>query len=204
MRSLKINRTRISKRALTEAADVLRDGGVAVFPTETAYGLAVDPRNARAVAEVFRIKGRSTRKSLPYVAASVAAVRKHFQLKGAAAKLAARHWPGPLTLILPFKKGSAIAKACGEKTGAVRVPSSAWARAIAKAAGGIATSTSANVSGAETLYKGTQIVKEFNSRKRKPSLLLDAGALPKRAPSTIVGFLKGNALVIRQGSVRIS
>jgi L-threonylcarbamoyladenylate synthase len=203
MRVLKINRTRVSKRALAEAAAVLRAGGVVVFPTETAYGLAADPRNAEAVREIFRIKGRSPEKSLPFVAASVAVVRKNFVIDPISAKLARRHWPGPITLVLSFKRRNRIAAATHEKTGAVRVPASAWARALACEAGGVVTSTSANLSGDATAYRGSELIRVFKNRRTGPALVLDAGALPRRAPSTIVRVRRGGVMVLRQGAVKV-
>ena len=98
MRSIKITRTRVQKKALAEAERALLAGEVVAFPTETAYGLAADPRNPKAVGEVFRIKGRSTAKALPFVAADAPSVAKQFVLKGKAQSLARKYWPGPLTI----------------------------------------------------------------------------------------------------------
>ncbi len=203
MRTVKITRTRVGKKALAEARRVLLAGEVLVFPTETAYGLAADPRSAHAVREVFSIKGRSRRKPLPFIAAAYADVAKHFLLAGKAAKNARAHWPGPLTVVLPFKKGSVIAKVSGQKFGAVRVPGSAWARAVARAAGGIVTSTSANVSGDSAIYGASKVIAAFRGRRHVPSVVLDAGTLPQRPPSTIVRFEKEKVIVLRQGSVKI-
>ncbi len=206
MRTLKIDRRRVAKRTLVEVEHVLREGDVIAFPTETAYGLAADPRNPKAVRKVFLVKGRSLAKALPFVAASAKDVVRHFALTPAALRLGRKHWPGPLTIVLPFKKGSPLARVArtsGQKTGAVRVPASAWARAVAAAAGGIATSTSANVSGDSTVYAAAEVLASFRGRRHAPALVLDAGKLPKRAPSTIVAFEKGKAVVLRQGTVKI-
>ncbi len=189
MRTIKIARTRVSKRALKEATDVLRGGGVVVFPTETSYGLAADPSNPKAVRCVYAIKERSRRKPLPFIASSWQAVEKMFTLRGKARALALRYWPGPLTLVLSFKKG--------RKTGAVRVPSSAWARAIAHAAGGLVTSTSANISGESAVYNSRGIARSFAGRDRTPDLFLNAGVLPKRRASTIVRVKNDTIEVLR-------
>jgi L-threonylcarbamoyladenylate synthase len=202
MRTIKITRTRVQKKALAEAERTLLAGEAVAFPTETAYGLAADPRNPKAVREVFRIKGRSSAKALPFIAANVAAVAKQFILKGGAADMGRKHWPGPLTLVLPFKRGSVLAKVSGQTTGAVRVPASAWARALADAVGGIVTSTSANMSGDGTYYSAAKVIASFRGR-RALALVLDAGTLPQRLPSTIVAFKKGKAVVLRQGTVKI-
>ncbi|HTK04016.1 MAG TPA: L-threonylcarbamoyladenylate synthase [Candidatus Eisenbacteria bacterium] len=203
MKIIRISRNRVSRRPLGEAAAVLAAGGAIVMPTETAYGLAADPANAAAVAGVFRIKGRPGRKPLPLIAASIADVRRAFVLSGQAATLAKKHWPGPLTLVLPLKKGVRLAAAAGERTGAVRVPASAWARAIAEAAGGLITSTSANVSGEATLYDARQVIASFRGRHRLPELVLDAGRLPVRRPSTIARVKRGTIEILRQGTVKV-
>src|SRR5687768_11913794 len=104
MRIIRIDRHRVSKRALAEAVAALKAGGAIVMPTETAYGLAADPANAAAVAGVFRLKGRPGSKPLPLIAASIDDVRRVFILTGKALVLAKRHWPGPVTLVLPFRK----------------------------------------------------------------------------------------------------
>ena len=201
MRVINITRTRVGKKALAEVRRALLAAEVVAFPTETAYGLAADPRNPKAVREVFRIKGRSGAKALPFVAAGEAAVAKQFVLKGRAAGLARKHWPGALTIVLPFKKGSMLAKVSGQKTGGVRVPASAWARAVARAAGGIATSTSANLSGEKSIYGAAKVIAAFRGR-RAPAIVLDAGTLPQRPPSTVVAFKNGKAVVLRQGTVK--
>lgn len=196
-------RTRVAQRALAEAAAVLRSGGVVAVPTETAYGLAADPGDAAAVRRVFRIKGRPVGKPLPLIASCLADVRRTFVLEGRALALARKHWPGPLTIVLPFRKGGRLPAAAGERTGAVRVPRSAWARALAKAAGGLVTSTSANVSGEAPIYDARKVVASFRGRRHAPDLVLDAGKLPVRKPSTIVRVKKGKIEVLREGPIKV-
>ena len=177
MKIIRISRNRPSRRALDEAA---------------------------AVRRIFLVKGRSGRKPLPLIAASLAGVRRRFVLAGSALGLARRHWPGPLTLVLAYKKrGTSLAASAGERTGAVRVPRSAWARAIAAVAGGLVTSTSANLSGEATLYDPRKVAASFRGRRHAPDLMLDAGLLPVRRPSTIVRLKRGIIEVLRQGSVKV-
>ncbi len=203
MRTIVIQRGRIGKRALLEATRVLRAGGVVVFPTETSYGLAVDPSNRDAIRRIYVIKGRSESKPLPLIAASRPAVEKTFVLHGVAKKLALRHWPGPLTLVLPLKK-KGLPAANNGKDGAIRVPSSAWARALARSCGGIITSTSANLSGDAALHDPDDIVRAFSSKKITPDLFLNAGRLPSRTASTIVRVKRGILVVLRAGAVEVT
>ena len=202
MRVLRINPSRVSVAALEKAAAVLRSGGVVAFPTETTYGLAVDPSCGDAVRRIFAIKGRAVTKPLPLVAAEAAAVRRAFATGSGMKKLADR-WPAPLTLILPRRPGLRLPALMGRRGGAVRVPTSPWARALAQAAGGLVTSTSANVSGGSNSYSGAAVRAAFAGRTQQPDLLLDAGPLPKRPPSTIVAVRLGRPVVLRQGEERV-
>ncbi len=199
MRSLRITGTRISSRMFAEISDSLRAGGVVAFPTDTAYGLAADPWNATAVKKIFSIKGRAVRKPLPLIAASMAEVEKRFMVRGAARHLASHYWPGPLTLVLPFKRGERPSSFGA--TGAVRVAASAIARAVAAAFGGIVTSTSANLSGESPIYDPAEIRRTFRDRARQPDIFLDAGKLPPRKPSTIAVVRRGKIEILREGSV---
>jgi L-threonylcarbamoyladenylate synthase len=202
MVSRKIDGEAVDEGALAEAAAVLRAGGVVAFPTETSYGLAADPRSSAAVRRIFAIKGRPETKPLPLIAADVAAVRRAFAIPHALRSLAAC-WPAPLTLILPRHLGQRLPALLGRRDGAVRVPDHAWARALAAACDGLVTATSANVSGAPNLYSGTAVRRTFAGRPVQPDLILDAGRLPPRQPSTIVAMRRGQPVVLRQGEYRL-
>ncbi|MDD5251804.1 MAG: L-threonylcarbamoyladenylate synthase [Patescibacteria group bacterium] len=207
MRVLRVSRSHVSNSALREAVTVLRRGGVVVFPTETAYGLAADPANRRAVARIYRIKGRNSEKKLPLVASSAEQVRRAVVLRGQLKQLAEKHWPGPLTVVAPAKhrplQHSSTPAPQHFFTIAVRVPGSALVRRLCREFGTPLTATSANLAGHPTLYSGAAVRKEFAGRRHQPDLLLDAGRLPRRPPSTIVGVRKGRLVVLRQGGLRI-
>lgn len=207
MRVIKINRHRISKKVLDEVAAALRAGQVVAYPTETAYGLAADPDNADAVAQVYRIKGRPDYKPLPLIASDIQMVRKYAKLSGKLAQLAEKHWPGPLTLILSLR-GAAVLRPRGnpvsQRTVAIRVPASVIARKIATALGHPITSTSANLSGRPTIYSGSGVITTFANRKFQPDIILDAGALPMHLPSTIIALEHGKVKVLRQGEIKIA
>ena len=202
MLHLKINPRRIDPAVLKRAAAVLRRGGVVVFPTETAYGLAVDPSKSAAIAKIFAIKGRPETKALPLIAATPAAVKKAFVITSAMKKLSAR-WPAPLTLVLPRRRGQRLPALLGRRNGAVRVSTSLWARALAQAGGGLITSTSANLSGTPSNYQAAKIIRDFSHRPIMPDLLLDAGRLKATPPSTIVAWRKGKMTVLRKGPVKL-
>lgn len=199
MRITKINRFRISQKALAEAGAILRNGGVVAFPTETAYGLAADPAQLEAIQKVFAIKGREVRKQLPFVAADTDQVERYFTLDKPFSELAQQHWPGPLTLVLsakrtPLTQWPAVA---------VRVPDAAWASALPQELYRPLTSTSANLAGQPACYSAAAIKRQFRDQPVQPDLILDAGSLPKRPVSTIVAMQNRRLTVLRPGPIAV-
>src|ERR687886_2122629 len=132
--------------AIDEAAKWIVNGGVVALPTDTLYGLAVSPFRADAVARVFEVKGRSVERALPLIADDREAVEVHLgRLSPLAERLAARFWPGPLTLVVAAP--AALARGVTDTgTVGVRVPANDVARAIARACEMPITATSANIS----------------------------------------------------------
>jgi L-threonylcarbamoyladenylate synthase len=182
-----------------DAADWIRRGGVVAFPTETFYGLAVDPTQPDAVAAVFHIKGRPDGMALPLVAASMAQVETLLgPLQGASARLAAVFWPGPLSLVLDAPPSIAPAVHGGTHTVAVRVPAHAIARALAEAYGHPITATSANRSGEPPVEDLAGLAAIAADRR---VVVLDGGRTPGGAPSTIVDARATPVRIIRDGAV---
>jgi L-threonylcarbamoyladenylate synthase len=184
---------------LVPAVSALRSGGVVAFPTETFYGLAVDPRSALAVKRVFELKRRAPDQPLPLIASGIDQVLDHVgTMTPLAERLAARGWPGPLTLIIP-----ASAQLCDDvhlSTGkvAVRVPADPVARALARSAGHAITSTSANFSGEAPAATPDQVVRSFGSGI---DVLIDSGPTLGGVPSTIVDVTGDAPVLVRAGVV---
>jgi L-threonylcarbamoyladenylate synthase len=194
-----VNAGRPDGEALKDAAAVLARGGVVVFPTDTLYGLAVDPWRHDAVARLFALKRRDARLAVPLIAADVAQVEAWLGALGSAgARLAAAFWPGPLTLVLDARPGLDPALLGEGPSVAVRVPAHAVATGLAGALGRPVTSTSANRSGqlpsARVADLPAALVAEVD-------LVLDAGPCRGGAPSTIVDVRRGEVVLIRAGAV---
>ena len=195
--------------AVREAVRALRRGDVIAFPTETTYGLGCDPRNAKAVARIFRIKDRMKAKSLPLVAASVAQIRRVATLSSDASRLASCHWPGPLTLVLPVRRRGEVTSPLPKSIAlhgevAIRVSSSTFVRAVCQAYGFPIVATSANQSGEPECRSGRAVVRAFQSETYRPDFIIDAGALPRRKPSTVARVREdGSVEVLRQGAIRL-
>ena len=189
----------MSSDPVRDAADWIRHGGVVVFPTETFYGLAVDPRQPDAVAAVFDLKGRPTGMALPLVASSLGQVETLVgTLRGANARLAAEFWPGPLSLVLDAPASIAPAVHGGTHTVAIRVPAHPMARALAEACGHPLTATSANRSGEPPVEDLTGIPLIAADRR---VVVLDGGRTPGGAPSTIVDARVTPVRIVRNGAV---
>jgi L-threonylcarbamoyladenylate synthase len=185
---------------IQEAIAVLKRGGVVVFPTETAYGLAADARNEKAVARIFEIKGRDEGKSLPLIAANREMVERFAGVPRGLERLASQHWPGPLTLVLPAMGGLAPG-VVRDGTIAVRVSSHPVARELSEGLGALVTSTSANRAGKPVCYSVGDVRSQLGDA---PDMYLDGGVLQPQPPSTIVGVDDyGYPEVLRQGEVLI-
>jgi len=197
--TLSTDATHPDPEAIARAAALVREGRVVAFPTDTLYGLAADPGQAEAVEELYRIKGRQVDQAIPLIAADLDQVRTLLgELPEAVCRLGACFWPGPLTLILPAWPGLAPNLLAGGTTVAVRVPDHPVARALARAAGGPITSTSANRSGAPPTSDPAAVAADLG-----PSLagLLDAGPSPGGPASTIVDVRGHEPRLLRPGAV---
>jgi L-threonylcarbamoyladenylate synthase len=185
--------------AIAEAATWIVDGGVVAIPTDTLYGLAVDPFNSSAVARLFAIKGRGADRALPLVASDVEQVVQQLsRLTPAAERLVQRFWPGPLTLVLPAPVTIAAAVTGGTGRVGVRVPACDVARAVCRAANRPVTATSANISGAPPTSDPDIVENTLGGRL---DYLLDTGLTPGGPPSTIVDLVETEPRLLRTGAI---
>lgn len=184
---------------LLPAVTALRNGGIVAFPTETFYGLAVDPRSAAAVAKVFELKRRGADQPLPLVASDIDQIADHVgTLTPLATRLASRGWPGPLTLIIPASPRLCDAVHLSTGKVAVRVPSDPVARTLAARVGHAITSTSANISGDPPASTPEQVLMTFASGI---DVLIDTGHTPAGLPSTIVDATGEVPVLVRAGAI---
>jgi len=197
---LTVRRLAAGPKAIAEACRVVKSGGVVAIPTDTVYGLGCDPRSDKAVGRLFEAKNRQA-KPVPVLCASPEVARKLVELNSAATKLANLHWPGPLTIVAPLKKGSKLSHLLDQGSGhlGVRVPRSELCLALARKVGGAITGTSANLSGEPSCRTAAQVVESLGGRIE---LVIDGGTLRGRE-STVVKATGETVEVLREGSVRI-
>jgi L-threonylcarbamoyladenylate synthase len=183
---------------VARAADVLRAGELIVYPTETLYALGGLALLAAAAHRVRLAKGRADGKPLPLIVADAEAARALCRSWPAAADtLAARFWPGPLTLVLPASGRVPVEVTAGTGTVAVRVSGLPLARALSRAVGPL-VSTSANQAGEPPAVTCTEALAAVGAAV---ALALDGGACTG-APSTIVDLTGDHPVVLREGAVR--
>jgi L-threonylcarbamoyladenylate synthase len=199
MQRLAVNPDAPDRGALDVAARAIRQGGVVALPTDTLYGLAVDPFDVDAVGRLFALKGRESERAVPLVAAGVAqAIDQLGPLPAAASGLAARFWPGPLTLLVSAPTTLAAAVSAGTGRVGVRVPAHAVARGLCAACGGVLTATSANRSG-QPATDDPDIVAA--SLEPLIDVLLDAGRTTGGRPSTIIDVSGTTPRLVREGAI---
>lgn len=189
----------MTEEDLAHACAVLQAGGVVAFPTETYYGLAVDPFNQAALSRLFALKGRSVDKpvllivdNVSQLSSLVADIPPSFPI------LMEKFWPGPLTLVFP---GSASLP--GMLTGyrgtiGVRVSSHPVARQLVRAFGRPITATSANFSGHPAAVAASGVRDQLG---QDVDVVLDGGDTPGGQGSTLLGYQEGKVCLLRAGRI---
>ncbi len=189
-----------SDATIEAASAALRAGDLVALPTETVYGLAGDATNDRAVAAIFAAKDRPRFNPLiahfPHAAGAASAV----QFDERAERLAARFWPGPLTLVLPRRAdcGVSLLASAGLDSLAVRVPAHPVAQALLAALGRPVAAPSANRSGRVSPTEAAHVVAELGDRV---AMILDGGPCRLGIESTIIDLSRRKPLLLRQGAI---
>lgn len=184
---------------IREAARLVREGGLVAFPTETVYGLGADAGNSVAVEGIFRAKGRPAEDPL------IVHVAQRAQLEGvvrefppAAESLAARFWPGPLTLVLPRTNAIPAGVTAGLPTVGVRVPAHPVARALLDSAAGPVAAPSANLFSRPSPTTAQHVLDDLDGRIHA---ILDGGPTHLGVESTIVDLSGERPRLLRPGGV---
>ncbi|MCE2509064.1 MAG: threonylcarbamoyl-AMP synthase [Nitrosopumilaceae archaeon] len=192
-----MERVRCGSRSVERAAGTIRDGGVVAFPTDTVYGVGCDPYNREAVLRIYEIKGRDRSKPLPVLVASAELAAGIARMGPGAAELAARYWPGPLTIVLEVTDRALAASMGLAGSIGVRVPGGGCVSMLLGTCG-MVVGTSANVSGEPSPVRADDVHIGCD-------MLLDGGAIPGGTESTIVdGRTDGGMSVVRQGALEVA
>ena len=198
-RWLSIDPQRPDADLLGRAVDALAAGEVVAFPTDTLYGLAVDPRRADAARRLFALKRRPAGHAVPFVAADAGqAERVARRVTPLARRLADRWWPGPLSIVLDASAALDARLLTEAGTVAVRVPAHALARLLAAQFSHPITATSANRSGEPPAADAASAAAGCGSGL---AVVVDGGAAPGGRPSTIVDARGEQPVLLREGAV---
>jgi L-threonylcarbamoyladenylate synthase len=185
---------------IARAAAILRGGGLVAFGTETVYGLGADATNATAVARVYAAKGRPAFNPLICHCATADDAFAEVAPTDAALRLAAAFWPGPLTLVLPRRAGSAVAllTGAGLDSLAVRVPAHPTAFALLRAVGRPVAAPSANPSGSISPTTADHVIDGLDGAI---DAVLDSGACRVGLESTVLDLTGPRPTLLRPGGV---
>lgn len=196
---LKINPDNFNGKELEKACDILKNGGLVAFPTETVYGLGGDALNPLASSKIYEAKGRPSDNPLIVHIADIESlydIADNITENGL--KLAKAFWPGPLTLI--FKKKESVPKSTtgGLDTVAVRMPGHAIARELIRQSGVYIAAPSANISGRPSPTKAMHVIEDLNGRI---DMIIDGGGVGIGIESTIVDVSGEEPVILRPGYI---
>ena len=188
--------------SIAEAARLILSGQPVAVPTETVYGLAAAATDAEAVARIYEAKGRPAFNPLIVHVPDLAAAERIGELGGEALALAAQHWPGPLTLVVPLRPGSAIASivTAGLPTIGIRVPAHPEMQALLRAVDRPLAAPSANASGSISPTRASHVLKSLGGRI---PLIIDGGTTERGLESTIIAATGGPLRLLRAGPIEI-
>ena len=191
-----------SDDAVAEAAHLILGGEPVAVPTETVYGLAADATNAEAVARIYEAKGRPSFNPLIVHVPDWEAATLIGVFNEQADELARKHWPGPLTLVVPLREGSKVASivTAGLPTIGLRVPAHPAMQALLRVVGRPLAAPSANASGAISPTRADHVVKSLGGRI---PLIVDGGLTQRGLESTIVAATNGSLRLLRHGPIEV-
>lgn len=182
------------------ALDVLKHGGLVVFPTDTVYGLGALPTDDEFIERLYAVKGRDSSRAIAILISSAAELKDVSVLPGEVAQqLADRFWPGPLTLIVPRHPQLPAVLSPNDTIG-VRVPDHQFARDLLRITGPLGV-TSANESGRENTITAQEVLAQLGGRVH---LVIDGGQSPGGVPSTVVDCTLPEPEVLRSGPIKIA
>ena len=191
-----------SDETIAEAARLILAGEPVAVPTETVYGLAADATNPDAVARIYDAKDRPSFNPLIVHVPDLAAARQLGEFNTEALALAEKHWPGPLTLVVPLREGAGIASivTAGLPTIGIRLPAHPGMQALLRGVGRPLAAPSANASGAISPTRAEHVLKSLGGRI---PLIVDSGATERGLESTIVGATGAGLRLLRPGPIEV-
>ncbi len=195
---VKIDAANIDEKQIERAAEIIKNGGLVAFPTETVYGLGANALDAEASRKIYEAKGRPSDNPLIAHIASLETLDEIVEdVSDVAKKLIDKFWPGPMTLIFNKKEMVPDSTTGGLKTLAVRFPSNEIAKALIEKSGVPIAAPSANTSGKPSPTKGEHVIEDLNG---KVDMIIDGGEVGLGLESTIID-VTGEPTILRPGFI---
>ena len=195
----KINKNNPEPKIISQAAEIIKNGGLVAFPTETVYGLGADALNPEAVKKIYIAKGRPSDNPLILHVANINQVYKLVEVNEAAEILMKKFWPAPLTLVMKAKNIIPSVTRGGLDTAAIRMPNNPVALALIEKSGTPIAAPSANLSGRPS---PTDFESVFNDMNGKIEMILDGGAVEVGIESTVIDITNPEKfLMLRPGGM---
>ncbi|MBQ1285246.1 MAG: threonylcarbamoyl-AMP synthase [Lachnospiraceae bacterium] len=185
------------------AGEVLKQGGIVAFPTDTVYGLGAVFDDEKAVRKIFAAKGREEKKPLSILVADIVQVELLSEIKSGemaqkAERLMKKFWPGALTLIFQKKPGIPDAVTAGGETIGIRMPDMELTRELIRAAGKPLAAPSANTSGKRSSVSAREVLEDLDG---KIDMVIDGGTCPVGVASTVVDMTGETPVILREGVI---
>ncbi|MDC0242635.1 L-threonylcarbamoyladenylate synthase [Nitrosopumilus sp.] len=182
---------------IKKSVEIIENGGVIIFPTDTVYGIGCNPYDANAVKKIYEIKSREKIKSLPVLVSSIEIVKQISIIDEFTEKIIKKYWPGPLTLILKLKDKNLKESLNLEDKIAVRIPNSVCTLKLLNKCN-LLVGTSANVSGDSSFTDPQECMKNV----KKYDVFVDGGTITSKGESTIIEIENEKIHVIREGALK--
>jgi len=198
---LEIKEENLSK-TIEETANVLEDGGLVVFPSDTVYILAVDPTNKKAVEKLLTFKNRWTGKAISIAVLNKKMAMEYVKLNENGENIYANLLPGPFTIVSDGK--GKVAKGIEAENGTlgIRIPDNKYIRDLIEVFKKPITATSANLSGRTPNYSIASFLRPLSLKKREMiDLIVNAGKLPRNKPSTVIDATEAELKILRRGDL---
>ncbi len=193
---LEINPQDPQPRLIHRVVEILKQGGVIAYPTDTTYGIGCDIFNKKGVKQIYQIKQRDPRKPFSFICADLSDAARYCQVSNFAFKTMKRNLPGPFTFVLEATRLVPDLLTTRQKTVGIRIPDNPIALAIVRELGHPLVTTSANVSGEEPLHDPADIDSRLG---RMLDVVIDGGVLLGE-PSTVISLIDDRVEILRQGS----
>jgi tRNA threonylcarbamoyl adenosine modification protein (Sua5/YciO/YrdC/YwlC family) len=197
---LHINQENPQGRHISRVVEILKQGGLIAYPTDTTYGLGCNIFNRRGVKNIYQIKQREARKPFSFICADLSDAANYAHVSNFAFKIMKRHLPGPYTFVLDATRVVPDNLTTRQKTVGIRIPDDEIALAIVRELGHPLVTTSANVSGETPLHDPAEIDATMG---RMLDLVIDGG-IRYGDPSTVISLIDDRIEVLREGCGDIS